>query len=84
MTEPTWPERFEEVLRTHVTMLDTQAPLTNDLDLAEHGLDSLATVSLLLDLEDEFGVTIPDEMLTATTFATPADLWAVMGQLVNA
>lgn len=84
MTELTWPERFEVVLRSHATLLDATNDVTPDLNLVEYGLDSLATVSLLLDLEDEFGVTIPDESLTATTFATPRDLWAVVDKLINA
>lgn len=76
--EPLWPAPFEDAVRAHATLLGPDVVLSPRLRLVEHGLDSLATVSLLLDLEDRFGCTIPDEMLTVTMFATPADLWSVL------
>ncbi len=37
--------------------------LVVDLPLAEQGIDSLDTMSIVLDLEDSFGIRIPDEAL---------------------
>ena len=82
MTTSPWPDQFEAVLRSYLPLLEPQAGLDTDLSLADHGLDSLATVSLLLDLEDAFGITVPDDRLVATTFATPKDLWSVVDELV--
>ena len=36
--------------------------------LADNGLDSLAKVSLLVAIEDEFGVVFPNEVLVPATF----------------
>jgi len=46
--------------------------------LKAHGLDSLATIEVLLRLEDLYAVSIPDQLLTADTFATPVSLWRVL------
>jgi acyl carrier protein len=73
-----WPEAFESLLRTHLSLLSEDSPLTGDLDLFAGGLDSLGTVTLLLDLEREFDVSIPDELLEATAFTTPDRLWSLV------
>ncbi|NUW34551.1 acyl carrier protein [Nonomuraea sp. SMC257] len=78
MTSTQWPEPFEQILRAFLPQLGQETPLKNDLRLAEHGLDSLATVSLLVEVEDAFGISIPDEFLVPDTFATPSGLWAVV------
>lgn len=41
-----------------------------DTDLWSAGLNSLRSVTLMVGLEDEFGVEFPDEMLDRVTFAT--------------
>ncbi|GAA4009616.1 hypothetical protein GCM10022384_63900 [Streptomyces marokkonensis] len=84
MAEQPWPQSFEQILRAHLTFLPADEPVVPELPLVDRGLDSLATVSLLLDLEEAFALTIPDELLTAKTFATPADLWSVIDSLVAA
>ncbi|MFI6743405.1 acyl carrier protein [Nonomuraea sp. NPDC050451] len=82
MTEQPWPALFEKTLRTYLTPLPSGEPISPDLSLTDHGVDSMAAVSLLLDLEQAFGVTVPDYMLTENMFATPAGLWTVIGSLV--
>ena len=44
--------------------------LTDDADLYAAGLSSLATVHLMLAMEDEFNVEIPDRMLTRRLFSS--------------
>ncbi|SCL20782.1 Phosphopantetheine attachment site [Micromonospora pallida] len=82
MTEQAWTAPFEETLRRYLTLLPPGTPISEDLSLATYGVDSLATVSLLLDLEEAFDVTFPDHLLTESTFATPAGLWAVIDSLL--
>jgi acyl carrier protein len=79
-----WSDNFETVLRSYLPGLADEQDLTQDLDLAEHGLDSLGTVNLLLDLEEAFGMTFPDDRLTPGTFATPASMWKVLRELAGA
>jgi acyl carrier protein len=69
------------VLRAHVPSLAGDAPIEPRASLPDLGLDSLATVALLVDLEEAFGIMIPDEDLGPDTFATPLGLWAVVGRL---
>jgi acyl carrier protein len=56
--------------------------LAPDLELQRAGLDSLATVNLLIELEDTFNVTFPDDMLKASIVSTPANLWAALDSLI--
>jgi len=69
---------FEELLRAVLPRLAGSAPLDPALDLKEAGLDSMATIELLVRLEDTYEVEFPEETLTAATFATPAALWGVL------
>ena len=52
--------------------------ITRDSALRELGLDSMQAIELLLAIEDEFGVSLPDEDLNDTTFATAGNLWDVI------
>lgn len=63
-------DRFQAVLRPHLKYLDQGAELTLDDDLKGLGLDSMAAVNLLFDLEDELGLTLPDDLLVEQTFAS--------------
>ena len=55
--------KLEAVLRPHLRFLEGNAPLGRDQPLGDLGLDSMAAVNLLLDLEQAFDVQIPDEGL---------------------
>lgn len=70
-----WDPDFEQVLRD---VLPRLPDLAGDTRLRDCGLDSLATIEVLLRLEDTYRVSIPDALLTADTFATPASLWRVL------
>lgn len=76
-----WDPEFEGILRQALPRLSSVAP---DICLREHGLDSLATIDLLLRLEEHYTVSIPDELLSGETFATPASLWRVVTRVRDA
>jgi acyl carrier protein len=78
MESAPWPPQFEAILRTYLPLLPDGQQVTPELALADYGLDSLATVNLLLDLEDQYAVSIPDDLLTSTNFANAAALWSVL------
>lgn len=67
-------ENFERTLRKHLKYLTPEADLAPDADLRSLGLDSMAAVELLFDLEDTFDLVLPDEALAEHTFATPTAL----------
>ncbi|MEV4517022.1 phosphopantetheine-binding protein [Dactylosporangium sp. NPDC049525] len=67
-------DRYTTVLRRHLKYLPDSAPLPADADLRSLGLDSMAAVDLLFDLEDTFDLVLPDEALVEQTFTTPQAL----------
>ncbi|MFG2607168.1 phosphopantetheine-binding protein [Streptomyces sp. NPDC048514] len=83
MTAP-WAEfeQFETLLRAHLPLAAPDSALSPDASLTDLGLDSLGTVGLLVDLEQEFGITVPDDALSGETFATAGALWGVVERLL--
>ncbi|MER5296470.1 acyl carrier protein [Streptomyces pharetrae] len=67
-------ERYVNLLRSALPLLGDQ-PLTADTPLRDYGLDSMQSVDLLFGIEDEFGISLPDEALNEHTFATAGSLW---------
>jgi acyl carrier protein len=67
-------DRFEEMLRRHLKYLDDDKPLDSETELKTLGLDSMAALDLLFDIEDTFEVTLPDEYMNEQTFATAKSL----------
>ncbi|CAL9320230.1 MULTISPECIES: acyl carrier protein [Streptomycetaceae] len=76
-----WDEKFEAIVRRHLPFLGHDEELTPDTALRDLGLDSLATVELLSDLESAYGLRFVDEALTLATFATPERLWLTLHEL---
>ena len=70
--------RFLELLRAHLRYLDADTALSSEADLRALGLDSMEAVNLMLDIEDEFAVVLPDSALTAATFGSAEALWAAV------
>ena len=71
-------QRLLNLLRPFHRLLPAGADLPMDAELGKLGLDSLQSIDLLMALEQEFGVTIPDEKITVDSFATPADVLALV------
>ena len=55
--------------------------ISPEATLTELGLDSLTVVELLFDVEDEFGIEVPEER---ATFETIAEAAALVDELVQA
>ena len=54
-----------------------------DADLTENGLSSLDTVNLMLAVEAEFDLKIPDRDMTPANFRTIARIEALVGGLLE-
>jgi acyl carrier protein len=80
---PDWPQRFEDVLLPYLTSYDAQQPLESDTPLALLGVDSMAVVGLMIELEAEFDVSFPEEEVNAQTFYSPGSLWSVVSRCVG-
>ncbi|NLT71403.1 MAG: acyl carrier protein [Verrucomicrobiaceae bacterium] len=68
MSGPFSLENLEAVVRPHLKFLNAGDTLDPRQDLGEAGLDSMASIDLLLDLENHFGVSISDDDLTENSF----------------
>ena len=58
-----------------------QEAISPEATLEELGLDSLTVVELLFDVEDEFGIEVPEER---ATFQTLAEAAALVDELIQA
>ena len=67
-------EKLEAVVRPHLKFLKEGDPLSPEQDLGEAGLDSMASIDLLLDLEESFDVSISDDLLTEDSFSSLAEI----------
>ncbi|MFJ8593535.1 acyl carrier protein [Streptomyces sp. NPDC093598] len=67
-------ETFTHLLAPFLPYLKDQ-PLTEDSRLHDLGLNSMKAIDLLFTIEDELGVSLPDEDLNDATFATAGSLW---------
>jgi acyl carrier protein len=66
--------RIRRALGSVGGLMTDPATLEDDADLYDAGLKSLATLSLVLALEDEFGVEFPDRLLQPRMFASVAQI----------
>jgi acyl carrier protein len=77
------PRSFRETLLAHLPYAVNEDFAAAD-DLSALGLNSMGLVRLLTDLEETFGLELPDELITEETFATAGSLWATVSELVPA
>jgi acyl carrier protein len=78
--EPSWDVSFQDTLTTYVHV-DGEGGIDPSRSLFDLGLDSTAVIQLMIDIEGLFGITFPDELLTAETFETASSLWSVVTSL---
>lgn len=71
---------FVDLLRSHLKYAG-DAPINGQSSLRDMGLDSMRSIELLFAVEDAYGVVIPDNRLTDSTFETAGTLWAVVEEL---
>jgi acyl carrier protein len=59
------------------------ATLDDNADLFAAGLDSLAIVNVLMQLEERFDIELPDEMLQRKSFSSIATIDSVVTRLIG-
>ena len=72
-----------EIVAQHGRLAVPVQQLEDEGDLYSAGLTSLATVGLMLALEDAFDIEFPDSMLSRKTFASIASLAAAVETLTG-
>ncbi len=79
--ERSMTDRIDRVL---ANSLRRDEPIADDLALADLGVDSLGMLSVLMSLEDEFGVLMPVELLSETgCMRTVGDLRAIAAEALS-
>lgn len=76
-------EKIRGILSQHGRLSVSVDQLTNDGDLYKAGLTSLATVGLMLALEDQFNIEFPDNMLSRKTFGSIDSILEAVEQLAG-
>lgn len=68
-------EKLREIVARVLELSEEQAEdLDRDTDLMELGLDSMTCVEVVVNLEDEFGITVDEEDLLVENMSTIARL----------
>ncbi|WP_033434040.1 phosphopantetheine-binding protein [Saccharothrix syringae] len=74
---------LRSVVVAAVTDVLAEEPVDDDAaDLREQGMTSVEMVSLLMALEDELGIAIPDDLLDPQNFASLERIVATVSPLV--
>ena len=77
------PERIGALVRQIMAKRGIGRTVGRDDDLTEGGLSSLDTVNLMLAVEAEFGVKIPDRDMTPANFRSIGRIEALVGALAG-
>ena len=74
---------IREVLAQHGSLSVDVNALDPESDLYDAGLTSLATVGVMLALEDRFNIEFPESMLRRKTFESLDSIGDAISELVN-
>jgi acyl carrier protein len=80
-SEPAAHERITKLVVEFLARRDAPPPADLDLDLRTAGLTSLDLVNLMLAVEGEFDIFIPEEQMTPANFRTVAAIEALVATL---
>ncbi|MES1196269.1 MAG: acyl carrier protein [Steroidobacter sp.] len=76
-------DRVRSVLKQHAKLTVDATTLADNDDLYAVGLSSFSTVQLMLALEEEFSIEIPDKMLNRRSFESVAAITSVVETVAN-
>ena len=77
----TQQQQVREILAKNGRLAVPVDTLSDDSDLFSAGLDSLAIVNVLMSLEEQFDIELPDEMLQRKSFASIATITTIVNSL---
>jgi acyl carrier protein len=76
-------DRIRQILSQNGRLAVPVEGLADDADLFAAGLDSLAIVNVLMSIEEQFDIELPDELLSRRTFASVASISRVVTGLIE-
>jgi len=78
-----YADKVRDILTQHGRLSSPVDQLQDTSDLYNAGLTSLATVGLMLALEEQFNIEFPDNMLSRKTFASIESIVDAVQKLVD-
>ena len=76
-------QRLLDLVKKYLKYWDKETNIDFDMNLKDLGLDSIASIQLLIEIEDEFDIEITDEYLTDNTFSTISSLRKVVEEIME-
>jgi acyl carrier protein len=71
-------ERLQALVRAGLPDTAAEVRLDPESNLIELGLDSLGMLNLIMAIEQEFDVVLPDDALTIDVFRTMGSVWGLL------
>jgi|GEM_PF-668422 len=71
-------DQFLNIITENLKSFESEDVLDWDAELKFLGLDSISSINIIMAIEDELGVEIPDEYLNEETFKTANTLFNVV------
>jgi acyl carrier protein len=72
---------IRSILQTHARIAVPVETLTDDANLFNAGMTSLASVEVILALEEKFGIEFPDQMMHRKTFSSVSAIAAAIADI---
>lgn len=73
-------DRIKKVIQN---MLNNDSDIDSNADLKVYGVDSLAKVQLLVDLEDEFGIEFEEDDINQNNFSSVLTIKETIGKYIT-
>ena len=74
-------DKIREIIGSHARLTVSAISLPEDADLYAAGMSSQASVSIMVALEDAFGLEFPDRMLKRSVFQSIASIRAALREI---
>ena len=74
-------DKIRKIIGSHARLSTSADKLAEDADLYAAGMSSHASVSIMVALEDEFGLEFPDRMLKRSVFQSIASIRAALREI---
>ena len=78
-----YTQRIRKVLQEHGRIAADALQIGEDDDLYEAGMTSLASVNVMLALENEFNIEFPDQLLNRSVFGSVAAISAAIRRIAG-
>ena len=74
-------DKIRDIIGSHARLTVSANSLPEEADLYAVGMSSQASVSIMVALEDEFGVEFPDRMLKRSVFQSIAAIRSALSEI---